>query len=90
MGGGIYLMSSVHRADAQEAVLSTASFDHDCPKEKVTIISQNPAAKGYVLNVCGETRKYKDFGDHRSYVWVDVTDGPILPIAPKGTNGPHD
>lgn len=47
-------------------LLQTASFDHDCPSEKIQILSeQDGGASGtgnYKLNVCGSERKYKRMG----------------------------
>lgn len=47
-------------------LIETASFDHDCPREKVKILSEKDGgASGtgnYKLNVCGEEKKYKRMG----------------------------
>lgn len=60
----------------QPRVINQASFDHNCPKESVAILSDSgdPIARTVDLNVCGQRRRYRDYGGERVFLWQDVTD----------------
>lgn len=69
---------------ARSKVLSTASFDSGCPKEKINVVSENKDIWAYELDVCGERRKYRDFGNEKEFQFVDVTNGvPGTVTAPE-------
>ena len=50
----------------EDALLKTASFDHDCPPEKIQIVTVDDggmdATGRYLLEVCGNKKKYKRMG----------------------------
>jgi hypothetical protein len=56
-------------------VVQQASFDHNCPKEKIQIEEENASIQAYRLKVCGVDRKYRDRGT-RTFQFVDVTNNP--------------
>ena len=62
-------------ATARKLVLRQASFDHDCPAERVTVTQEDTTIWAYRLNVCGKDRKYRNFGNAKWFQFVDVTDG---------------
>jgi hypothetical protein len=62
-------------AVAQSRVREQAAFDHDCSEEEVSILEENRKIWAYKLDVCGEVRKYRDFGNEEEFQFVDVTDG---------------
>ncbi len=57
-------------AASDERLVETASFDNDCPEDRIEIVSKNEQGGGgqYVLNVCGTEIKYKRTGSvyHRA------------------------
>lgn len=57
----------------RSAVISQASFDYDCPRDKIRVfeISGNPYRPNVDIDVCGTKRKYRDIG-HSGYVFVEV------------------
>lgn len=67
-------------AIAQKKLVSTASFDHDCPPEKIKILKKAPDVFAYDVDVCGKKRKYRDFGNEKEFQFVDVTDGTPQPL----------
>jgi len=46
------------------SLIRTASFDNDCPRERIEIVSKDEGVGSgqYVLNVCGTQIKYKRTG----------------------------
>jgi len=62
----------------KEKLVQTASFDHDCPQEKVRLVNEQDdgmAATGrYVLDVCGEKKKYKRAGT----LYYDADTGLVM------------
>lgn len=50
----------------KEKLVQTAAFDHGCPEQKVRLVTEDDdgmAATGrYVLDVCGEQKRYKRAG----------------------------
>lgn len=63
-------------------LVKTASFDHDCPAEKVKIVSEDDQGMSgtgqYALDVCGKPMKYKRAGT----MYYDAAKG-----GPMGTGG---
>jgi hypothetical protein len=61
--------------DWEGAVRSQASFDHNCPEERVVILRDNDnlQARSVYLDVCGNQRLYRDIGGSRAYIWQDMT-----------------
>src|SRR5262245_16733386 len=45
---------------SQSKVIQQASFDHDCPRERIAILEENRSIWAYRLDVCGTQRKYRD------------------------------
>lgn len=47
-------------------LMSTASFDHGCPKEKIDLVTEDDhgmdGTGNYVLKVCGADKRYKRAG----------------------------
>jgi hypothetical protein len=47
-------------------LVSTASFDHGCPKEKIDLVSEDDhgmdGTGNYLLKVCGTDKRYKRAG----------------------------
>ncbi len=47
-------------------LIKTASFDNNCPEDKIQIVSEDDAGMSgtgnYGLNVCGAAKKYKRAG----------------------------
>lgn len=66
---------------AQDRVVKQASFDHDCPSERIQVVSEDTSIWSYKLNVCGKDRKYRDLGNEKEFQFVDVTDGVKAPPA---------
>jgi hypothetical protein len=62
-------------AKARSKLLSTAAFDHGCPKEQVSVVNEDTDIWAYEVDVCGKRRKYRDFGNDKEWQFVDVTDG---------------
>jgi hypothetical protein len=60
----------------QRKVISQASFDHQCPEQQVAILRDNGdgVARAVELNVCGQSRMYRDVGGTQMYLFRDVTD----------------
>lgn len=60
-------------------LVGTASFDHNCPKDKIQVVSEEPGSTGvtlYVLDVCGTKKKYKRAGT----LYYDAEKGsPMVP-----------
>jgi hypothetical protein len=67
--------SGCHSTIARHRVLSTAVFDHGCPKEQVVVVREDTDIWAYELDVCGKRRKYRDFGNEQEWQFIDVTDG---------------
>lgn len=65
---------------AQGRMIKQASFDHDCPPDKVEVLSEDTSIWAYKVNVCGKTRKYRDLGNENEFQFVDVTDGVKTPL----------
>ena len=65
-------------------VTQQASFDHNCPEEKIQVVSENTSIWAYRLNVCGTERKYRDRGGDKTFQFVDVTSDPGATPAPEG------
>ena len=63
----------------QGRVVKQASFDHDCPPEKIHVLSEDTSIWAYKLDVCGQNRKYRDLGNEKEFQFVDVTDGTKVP-----------
>jgi hypothetical protein len=59
----------------QDRMIKQASFDHDCPPDKIEVLSEDTSIWSYNVNVCGKTRKYRDLGNEKEFQFVDVTDG---------------
>jgi hypothetical protein len=60
----------------QAIVSNQASFDHQCPVERIKMISYSNDNRSIVLNVCGEIRRYRDVNGSISEgvsTWIDVT-----------------
>jgi hypothetical protein len=57
-------------------VIRTASFDHDCPEEQIKVLAEDESIYAYVLDVCGQERKYIDRGNTKEFQFVDVTNSP--------------
>jgi hypothetical protein len=50
---------------SRETLVKTASFDHDCPAEKVVVLAEQEEGVGaasFKLDVCGTKRTYKRYG----------------------------
>ncbi len=75
----LFSLTACAAAIAKSRVVTQASFDHDCPEEKVTIVSENTDIWAYKLDVCGKPRKYRDLGNSQEWQFVDVTDGASAP-----------
>ena len=62
--------------DWRAAVTRQAAFDHSCPLQRITVIRDNgdPTDRAVVLDVCGNTRMYRDMGGTETYLWQDMSD----------------
>jgi hypothetical protein len=74
LGGCAAMGASTDRAK----LVSTASFDHRCPEQKIAIVSEKDDGFGgtgqYELEVCGQVRRYKRAGT----LYYDAeTGGPL-------------
>jgi hypothetical protein len=67
------LLAGCASAVARGKVLKQASFDHNCPKERIRVVDEDTDIWAYRLDVCGSPKKYRVFGN---FQFVDVTDGP--------------
>jgi hypothetical protein len=60
-------------------LVSTASFDHSCPKEKIDVVSQDDhgmdGTGNYLLKVCGADKRYKRAGT----LYYDADKGSPVP-----------
>jgi hypothetical protein len=59
-----------------DKLLKTASFDHDCPREKVRVINSQEdglGAASFKLDVCGTPKRYKRMGT----VFFDAEKGDL-------------
>ena len=57
-------------------VIDQASFDHNCPKDRIVVVEENTSIWAYRLNVCGVEKKYRDRGGDKTFQFVDVTTDP--------------
>lgn len=57
--------------------IRTASFDHDCPEEQIKVVAEDSSIHAYVLDVCGQERKYIDRGNTDEFQFVDVTNARL-------------
>jgi hypothetical protein len=49
----------------KDQLVKTASFDHDCPREKVKVLAEQEEGIGvasFKLDVCGKEKRYKRMG----------------------------
>lgn len=65
--------------DWASLVVRQASFDHQCPEERVSVVrdDRHGMTRAVVLDVCGRQRMYRDVGESQTepvYMWQDVTD----------------
>jgi hypothetical protein len=60
-------------------LVSTASFDHGCPKEKIDLVTADDhgmdGTGNYVLKVCGNDKRYKRAGT----LYYDADKGSPVP-----------
>lgn len=54
-------------------VVRQASFDHNCPEDRVEVLEEDTASSAYRLKVCGAERRYRDRGEN-TVQFIDVTD----------------
>ncbi len=50
---------------SRETLIRTASFDHECPPEKIAVLAEQEdgvGAASFKLDVCGTKRAYKRMG----------------------------
>jgi hypothetical protein len=66
----------------QSRVRHQAAFDHDCPLDQIQIVQEDTSIWSYRVKVCGTERKYRDFGNHKEWRFVDVTIGSPAPPRP--------
>ncbi|MBN9162344.1 MAG: hypothetical protein BGO98_13950 [Myxococcales bacterium 68-20] len=63
----------------KEKLLSTASFDHGCPKQKIEVVTEDDhgmeATGNYLLKVCGADKRYKRLGT----IYYDAEKGSPVP-----------
>lgn len=63
----------------KEKLLSTASFDHGCPKQKIEVVTEDDhgmdATGNYLLKVCGADKRYKRAGT----IYYDAETGSPVP-----------
>ena len=69
----LVLTACTASSNARQKVLQTASFEHRCPIDKISIVQENDKIWAYVLDVCGQQRLYRDMGE-KQFQFVDVTD----------------
>jgi len=74
---------------ARTAVVETASFDWTCPKDKISITAEITDIRAYTLNVCGRSRKYRNFGTGGNFRFIDVTDNVQPVVLPPGGDDHH-
>jgi electron transfer flavoprotein alpha/beta subunit len=55
-------------------LIQTASFDHDCPEEKIKVLKEmeDMGTGNYLLDICGKEAKYKRTGS----VYYDAKNPP--------------
>lgn len=62
-------------------LVSTASFDNGCPKEKIDVVSEDDhgmdGTGNYLLKVCGADKRYKRAGT----IYYDADKGSPIPGA---------
>ena len=62
-------------------LVSTASFDNSCPKEKIDVVSEDDhgmdGTGNYLLKVCGADKRYKRAGT----LYYDADKGSPIPGA---------
>jgi hypothetical protein len=62
-------------------LVSTASFDHSCPKEKIDVVTEDDhgmdGTGNYLLKVCGSDKRYKRAGT----LYYDADKGSPIPGA---------
>ena len=60
-------------------LVSTASFDHACPKEKIDLVTEDDhgmdGTGNYLLKVCGSDKRYKRAGT----LYYDADKGSPVP-----------
>lgn len=57
--------ASMGWASSDKKLIKQASFDHDCPAEKISVIKSMEGGMGqasFVLDVCGTERRYERMG----------------------------
>jgi hypothetical protein len=63
----------------KDKLVSTASFDHGCPKEKIDVVNADDhgmdGTGNYVLKVCGADKRYKRAGT----LYYDAEKGSPVP-----------
>lgn len=63
-------------------VIEQASFDHDCPTARVSIVKESQQPWIYAVDVCGHRRVYVDRGNFDEWQFVDETEPPKHDAAP--------
>jgi hypothetical protein len=62
-------------------LVSTASFDHGCPKDKIDVVTEDDhgmdGTGNYLLKVCGTDKRYKRAGT----LYYDADKGSPIPGA---------
>lgn len=62
-------------------LVSTASFDHGCPQEKINVVTEDDhgmdGTGNYLLKVCGADKRYKRAGT----IYYDAEKGSPIPGA---------
>lgn len=74
--GLLLTLSACFGHDWQSTVVNQASFDHNCPVERVHVLRENGdrIARAIWVDVCGRDRLYRDIGGTQAYVYQDMTD----------------
>lgn len=67
-------------SNARTHLIAQVSFDHDCDKQQIEILTEDTEIWAYKVKACGKTYKYRDYGNEQEFQFFDVTYGkPNLP-----------